>query len=296
MGHPMFEYDATLADEVFDYCRDRLSMDPVPLDFGSLNATAPGDMKGFIRPEGHDADEILEFFKNDLAPAVVSIDSPGSSPLFRTRPPRTRCCSTWSSPARASTAPVGWSRAASYWPRIWPSSTSRSWPACRGLRRRVCLRGSLGNLSSLTVGRDIGRAKHPNLLPHEVRYAISADAHSSIGKALHVLGVQPLIVTTDDHRFTRASLEQAMADDPNTENVIGIVATSGTTNAGIVDDLEGLGSYAANTICGSTSTVPTAGPRCSHRPNDTSSRGCDTPTASSSTRTSGSSGRSTAAR
>ena len=73
----MFEYDATLADEVFDYCRDRLSMDPVPLDFGSLNATAPGDMKGFIRPEGHDADEILEFFKNDLAPAVVSIDSPG---------------------------------------------------------------------------------------------------------------------------------------------------------------------------------------------------------------------------
>ena len=77
MGHPMFEYDAELANEVFDYCRDRLSMDPVPLDFGSLHATAPGDMTGFIRPEGHNADEILEFFKNDLAPAVVSIDSPG---------------------------------------------------------------------------------------------------------------------------------------------------------------------------------------------------------------------------
>jgi len=35
-----------------------------------------------------------------------------------------------------------------------------------------------------------------------------------------------------------------MANDPNPESVIGVVATSGTTNAGIVDDLEGLGSYA----------------------------------------------------
>jgi len=145
------------------------------------------------------------------------------------------------------------------------------------------------------VGRDIGRAKHPNLLPHEVRYAISADAHSSIGKALHVLGVQPLIVTTDDHRFTRASLEQAMADDPNTENVIGIVATSGTTNAGIVDDLEGLGSYAREHDLWFTSTVPTAG-RAVLTDRTTPPRGLRHATASSSTRTSGSSGRSTAAR
>ncbi len=35
-----------------------------------------------------------------------------------------------------------------------------------------------------------------------------------------------------------------MANDPNPDSVIGVVATSGTTNAGIVDDLEGLGSYA----------------------------------------------------
>ncbi len=35
-----------------------------------------------------------------------------------------------------------------------------------------------------------------------------------------------------------------MAADPHPETVIGVVATSGTTNAGIVDDLEGLGSYA----------------------------------------------------
>jgi glutamate/tyrosine decarboxylase-like PLP-dependent enzyme len=77
-----------------------------------------------------------------------------------------------------------------------------------------------------------------------VRFAISSDAHSSIGTALHVLDVDTLIVETDDHRFTLKALEAALANDPHPENVIGIVATAGTTNAGIVDDLEGLGSYA----------------------------------------------------
>jgi glutamate/tyrosine decarboxylase-like PLP-dependent enzyme len=104
--------------------------------------------------------------------------------------------------------------------------------------------GSIGNLSSLTVGRDVGRAKHPELDAHTLRFAISADAHSSIGKALHVLAVDTLLVATDDHRFTRAALEDAIAHDPHPETIIGVVATAGTTNAGIVDDLEGLGGYA----------------------------------------------------
>ena len=102
----------------------------------------------------------------------------------------------------------------------------------------------MGNLSSLTVGRDVGRAKRPELDPRELRFAISADAHSSIGKALHVLAIDALIVATDDHRFTHEALVAALAEDPHPENVVGIVATAGTTNAGIVDDLEGLGRYA----------------------------------------------------
>jgi aromatic-L-amino-acid decarboxylase len=53
-----------------------------------------------------------------------------------------------------------------------------------------------------------------------------------------------LLVKPDDHRFTRATLEAALAADPRPETVIGVVGTAGTTNAGIVDDLEGLGSFA----------------------------------------------------
>jgi len=44
--------------------------------------------------------------------------------------------------------------------------------------------------------------------------------------------------------MTIENLKAALAADPNPETVVGVVATCGTTNAGIVDDLEGLGSYA----------------------------------------------------
>ena len=77
MGHEMFDFDAELGDAVFDYCRDRLSMDPVPLDFGGLLPIPKEAMDGLIRPEGRPSEEVFDFFKNTLAPAVVSIDSPG---------------------------------------------------------------------------------------------------------------------------------------------------------------------------------------------------------------------------
>ncbi len=245
MGHQMFEYDAGLTDEVFAYCRERLAMDPVPLDFGSLHAMPPGDMKGFIRREGHNPDEILNFFKEDLAPAVVSIDSPGFLAFIPNAPTKNSllfdmvvACSglNGTSWLESSGVVMAENLALEFLAELAGMPEGSGGAFVSG--------GSLGNLSSLTVGRDAGRGKHPELAPHEVRFAISSDAHSSVGKALHVLGVEPLIVTTDDHRFTRASLEAALANDPNPGSVVGIVATSGTTNAGIVDDLEGLGTYA----------------------------------------------------
>ena len=101
MGHQMFEYDADLAEAVFDYCRERLSMSPVPLDYGSQMEIPADALAGLIRLEGRKPDEILEFFKETLAPAVVSIDSPGFLAFIPNAPTKTRCSLTWWSPARA---------------------------------------------------------------------------------------------------------------------------------------------------------------------------------------------------
>jgi glutamate/tyrosine decarboxylase-like PLP-dependent enzyme len=75
-------------------------------------------------------------------------------------------------------------------------------------------------------------------------FAISEEAHSSVGKALRVLGVEALLVPCDDHRLTGQGLRSTLESHPRGDDVVGVVATGGTTNAGIVDDLAGVGMVA----------------------------------------------------
>ncbi len=245
MGHQMFTYNEKTAEAIFAYCRERLSMDPVPLDYGSLDPSALPDLSGLINSEGCDPEEILTLFTERLAEAVVSADSPGFLAFIPNAPTKNSllfdmvvACSglngtSWLESAGAVLAE---NQALEF--------LSQRAGLPKGSGGAFVSGGSMGNLSGLTVGRDVGRTKRSNVAPHELRFAISSDAHSSIGKALHLIGIEPLLVQTDNHKFTRAQLEIALAADPHPETVIGVVATSGTTNAGIIDDLEGLGSYA----------------------------------------------------
>jgi len=244
MKHPMFSYDEAFTNAIFEYCRDRLEHD-APLDFGSHAPFALPDLAGMITPEGRDPEETLEFFRDQLASHVISIDSPRFLAFIPNAPTKNSllfdmvvACSglNGTSWLESAGAVVAENQALEF------IAERAGMP--RGSGGVFVSGGSSGNLSALTAGRDVGRARRPDIAPHELRFAISADAHSSIGKALHVLGIEPLLVEPDDHRFTRANLERALDGDPRPETVIGIVATSGTTNAGIVDDLEGLGSYA----------------------------------------------------
>ena len=106
--------------------------------------------------------------------------------------------------------------------------------------------GSAGNLSALMVARDTAAHRRHAEAPHRPLVAISEDAHSSVGKALHVLGVGHADrARRADHRLTGEALRAALRDDPRRDDVIGVVATAGTTNAGIVDDLAGVADVAA---------------------------------------------------
>ena len=80
--------------------------------------------------------------------------------------------------------------------------------------------------------------------PSRPLVAISEEAHSSVGKALRVLGVDALLVPCDDHRMTGAGLVATLDAHPRADDVIAVVATGGTTNAGIIDDLAGVGTVA----------------------------------------------------
>jgi glutamate/tyrosine decarboxylase-like PLP-dependent enzyme len=240
----MFSYDEAFTNSIFEYCRDRLEHD-APLDFGMHSPVPLPSLEGMISDEGRPAQQVLEFFRDELAQHVVSIDSPRFLAFIPNAPTKNSllfdmvvACSGLNGTSWLESAGV-----------VIAENQALEFLAERARMPRgsggvFVSGGSSGNLSALTVGRDVGRERRPDVAPHQLRFAISADAHSSIGKALHVLGIDPLLVEPDDHRFTRVNLEKALAADPHPETVIGIVATSGTTNAGIVDDLEGLGTFA----------------------------------------------------
>lgn len=244
MTHPMFELDPALTEAIFAYCQQRMRED-APLDFGSLAPTPMPSLAGMITEQGLDPLAALEFFITNLAPRVISIDSPAFLAFIPNAPTKNARLFDMVVAASALNG-TSWLESAG---AVEAENQALAFLAARaGMPASAggafVSGGTIGNLSALTVGRDIGRARQPHLPGHAVRFAISADAHSSIGKALHVLGIEPLLVTPDDHCLTVTALADAIARDPHPETVVGVVATAGTTNAGIVDDLEGIGHFA----------------------------------------------------
>ena len=60
---------------------------------------------------------------------------------------------------------------------------------------------------------------------------------------MRLLDVAPLVVATDDDRLTGATLDRGARAMPT--DVFAVVATAGTTNAGIIDDLAGIADVCA---------------------------------------------------
>jgi aromatic-L-amino-acid decarboxylase len=105
--------------------------------------------------------------------------------------------------------------------------------------------GSAGNLSALVVARETAKRRVPDgAAGKRLRVAVSTDAHSSILNTLRILEMDALTVRTDDHRLTGDALRAAIEADDDPSTLAAVVATSGTTNAGIVDDLAGVAAVA----------------------------------------------------
>jgi glutamate/tyrosine decarboxylase-like PLP-dependent enzyme len=65
-----------------------------------------------------------------------------------------------------------------------------------------------------------------------------------VHNTLRLLEMDALVVPTDDHRLTGRAARAAIEADGDPGSLALVVATSGTTNAGIIDDLAGLAEVA----------------------------------------------------
>ncbi|MGP0032060.1 MAG: pyridoxal phosphate-dependent decarboxylase family protein [Acidimicrobiales bacterium] len=236
----MFEFDEAMADLVFAACRERLALDPVPLDFGGLSAALPAAVAGLMRPEGNDAAKVLQLFVDTLATAVVSCDSPRFLSFIPAAPTKAALlfdmfvsCSSLQGTSWLEAAGVVVAENQA----LGVLATEAGFPP--GAGGCFVAGGSAGNLSALVVARDTPRHPRRGQAPARPLVAVSDDAHSSVGKALHVIGVEALVIPTEDHRLTGTALRAVLDHHPRADDVVAVVATAGTTNAGMDDDLSG---------------------------------------------------------
>ena len=244
----MHQFDSELTGQVFDYMRDRLSMPEVPLDFPGDPKVLADALSGLVRPEGNSAESILKLYDEVISRTVVSGDSPRFMAFIPTAPTKAALLFDMIVSC-ASIQGISWLEAAG---AISAENQVLRWMSdVAGLPESAggtfVSGGSAANLAALTVARDSGRKRLHGGKRLPVRIALSEQAHSSIGNSLGILDIEPLRVETAGYAMTKADLERALlAVKDNDVPVVGVVATAGTTNAGIIDDLAGISEVARN--------------------------------------------------
>lgn len=100
--------------------------------------------------------------------------------------------------------------------------------------------GTAANLSAIVTAREYWRKSKENKNKKGC-IITSVGAHSSIKAMAKVIDADLLLVETDDLMTAEALQKKIDSLDKNTmDRVFAVVATGGTTNAGIVDDLNGI--------------------------------------------------------
>ena len=231
-----------LAKEVLEYSLIRLRTDP-PLD-GPKTAQELYELAGnTITAKGLGGHEALNLFKDVLAKACISTDHPRYLAFIPSAP--SEYANLFDLVVGASALYGGsWLEGAG---AVFAENQALKWisdlagmPETSG---GVFVQGgTIGNLSALVTARNTFREKRKDVSRWVI--AASSDAHSSIKSAADVMDVEILLIKPNQDGSLQQDAAAAAIDKYHSENpshqVFALVATAGTTNLGIIDDLEGL--------------------------------------------------------
>ena len=245
--HHVDQTTEQMVRSVLAYAENRLRMDPVPLDKGTQDAVDLYKvLNGVIRDRGRAPDEVLGIYSSVIAPSIISADSPRFLGFIPAAPTKASLLFDMLISC-ASIQGISWLEASG---AIAAENTvlrviadEAGLPASAG----GCFvsGGSAGNLSALAVARETTKRRlGDDAAGRRLRVIVGTDAHSSIVNTLRLLEMDALVVNTPDHRLTRDAVTAAVDQDPDVSDVAAVVVTSGTTNAGIIDDLAGVGEIA----------------------------------------------------
>ncbi|MGL5828537.1 MAG: pyridoxal phosphate-dependent decarboxylase family protein [Angustibacter sp.] len=246
--HSYTDEVAALSAAILAYARERSQLDPVPLDRPLSFAELSAAVGQTISPQGMGGLAALDLFTERLAPACISTDHPRYLSFIPCAP--TEASRLFDLVVGVSSIYGGsWLEGAG---AVYAENQALAWIAgLAGLPKQAAgvfvPGGTIGNLSALVAARHRAReraARQPG------RWVIvgTDQAHSSIHSACSVMDVDFLAVPGDDRgRLTGANLRRTLAAcDPEIRaGVCAVVATAGTTNFGIIDDLDGVAEVCA---------------------------------------------------
>lgn len=241
--HAISDETRRTVDDVLDYARRRALFENVPLD----KPMTPNDLarlaSGSITDDGIGSRRAIALFENVLAPACISTDHPGYLSFIPSAP--SKASLAFDVVVSASAIYGGsWMEGAG---AVYAENEVLHWlarefglPATAG---GVFVQGgTIGNLSALVTARDAARERNREAgRPDPARWKVlcSAEAHSSIASAAAVMDVEVVTAAPDaGGRLHGDAVARAL--DEHGDAVFAVVATGGTTNFGIVDDIAGV--------------------------------------------------------
>ena len=244
--HKFNEEIESLAEEVLAYSLDRLKSDP-PLD-GPLSENELFNKVGnTISKKGMGGHEALRIFTKVLAPACISTDHPRYLAFIPSAP--SEHASLFDLVVGSSALYAGsWLEGAG---AVFAENQALRWISdLAGLPTTAggvfVQGGTIGNLSALVTARAEARENYPN--KNRWVIAASSESHSSIGSAAEVMDALLLIVPANkDGKIFGDEVKKAIIEYEESNSghhVFAIVATAGTTNFGIIDDLNSIGKAA----------------------------------------------------
>ncbi len=248
--HRREESSAALRQAIVQYATERVLMDPPPLDGPRTAAELRAATGPTITPAGIGGEAALQLFVDVLAPACISVDHPRFLSFVPAAP--TEAAILFDLVVGASSIYGGsWLEGGG---AIYAENEALRWIADlaglpAGAGGVFVSGGTAGNLSALVAARWRWRQRAGGR--HDEQRGVlltSAGAHSSVVQAARVMDADVVAAPAEaSGRLTADGLRAAVdaLDDTARDRLFAIVATSGTTNAGVIDDLTAAADVAA---------------------------------------------------
>ena len=240
--HQMKPDIEALSESILAYAMDRMRMDPPTIDHPLPQSKLEELVGQTITEKGLGGEKALNLFIDTLAPACISEDHPRYLAFVPTAPSEVStlfdlivgasniCASSWLEGAGA----------------IYAENQALRWIAdIAGLPAEAggvfVSGGTAGNLSALVAARHDWRQKAPDHQRQRGLIISSRGAHASVDQAAQVMDAD--IVQSGGHQLTGADVAATIAalSEEDRSRLFAVACTAGTTNLGIIDDMQGIG-------------------------------------------------------